>query len=52
MLKTGFRFFGSKGSIKFVKVLEPSNCLSGSMCNFKKWVQFAGSCGYTRPKHA
>ena len=30
------RFFGSKGSIKFVKVLEPSNCSKGSMCNFWK----------------
>jgi hypothetical protein len=28
------RFFGSKGSIKFVKVLEPSNCSSSLMCNF------------------
>jgi hypothetical protein len=30
------RFFGSKGSIKFVQVLEPSSCLKGSMCNFGK----------------
>ena len=30
------RFFGSKGSIKFVKVLEPSNCSKGLMCNFRK----------------
>ena len=28
------QFFGSKGSMKFVKVLEPSNCSSSSMCNF------------------
>jgi hypothetical protein len=27
------QFFGNKGSIKFVKVLEPSNCSSSSMCN-------------------
>ena len=26
------RSFGSKGSIKFVKVLKPSNCSKGSMC--------------------
>jgi len=29
------RFFESKGSIKFVKVLEPLNCSSSSMCNFE-----------------
>jgi len=29
-------FFGSKGSIMFVKVLEPSNCSKGLMCNFGK----------------
>jgi len=29
-------FFGSKGSINFVKVLESSNCLKGSTCNFGK----------------
>ena len=28
------RFFESKGLLKFVKVIEPSNCLKGSMCNF------------------
>jgi len=28
------RFFGSKGLIKFDKVLEPLNCLKGLMCNF------------------
>ena len=32
------RFLGSKGLIKFVKVLEPSNCLKDSMCNFGKRV--------------
>jgi hypothetical protein len=32
------RFFGSKGSLKFVKVLEPSNCSKGPMCNFGKWA--------------
>ena len=26
-------FFGSKGSVKFAKVLESSNCSKGSMCN-------------------
>ena len=31
------RFCESKGSIKFVKVLEPSNCSSSSMCNFWRW---------------
>ena len=30
------RFLGSTGSIKFVKVLQPSNCLKGLMCNFGK----------------
>jgi hypothetical protein len=30
------RYFGSKGLIKFSKVLEPSNCSKGSMCNFEK----------------
>jgi len=30
------RFLGSKGSIKFVKVQEPSNCSKVSMCNFGK----------------
>ena len=29
-----FNFFGSKGLIKFVKVLEPSNCFKGLMCIF------------------
>ena len=37
-------FFGSKGSIKFVKVLEPSNCLSSSMCNFEN----GGFCWFLR----
>jgi len=32
------RFFGSKGSIKFVKVLKPSNCSKGLMCNSGKRV--------------
>ena len=45
------RFFGSKGLIKFVNVLEPSNCLSSSMCNFEM-KDFAGFRGHTRPKHA
>jgi hypothetical protein len=42
------RLFGSKGSIKFVKVLEPSNCSSSSMCIFEN----GGFClfhGHTRP---
>ena len=30
------RFSGSNGSIKFVKVVKPSNCSKGSMCNFGK----------------
>ena len=29
-------FWGAKGSTNFVKVLEPSNCLKGSMYNFGK----------------
>jgi len=29
------RFFGSKGLIQFVKVLEPSNCSSSLMSNFE-----------------
>ena len=29
-------FFGNKGPITFVNVLEPSNCSKGSMCNFWK----------------
>jgi len=28
--------FGSKGSVEFVKVLEPSICSCNSMCNFEK----------------
>jgi len=42
-------FFGEQG---FVKVLEPSNCSSSSMCNFKIFEGFAGFCCHTRPKHA
>jgi len=35
--RSGFsvRFFGSKGSINFVKILKPSNCSSSLMCNFE-----------------
>jgi len=29
-----FVFVGSKGLIQFVKIVEPSNCLSGLMCGF------------------
>jgi len=36
-------FFGSKGFIKFVKVLEPSNCLKSTMCNFGKPATFKSS---------
>ena len=31
------RFSGSKGSIKYVKVREPLNCLKGSICKYNFW---------------
>jgi len=51
LLRVVVRFFGSKGSIKFVIVLEPSNCSSSSMYN-SEMEDFSGFHGHTRPKHA